>query len=29
MKAGANAIAQIAAIEIPRSEWMDIVNTLA
>jgi hypothetical protein len=29
MKAGANAIAQIAAIEIPRSEWVEIVITLA
>jgi importin subunit beta-1 len=29
MRAGANAIAQIAAIEIPRGEWLEIVNTLA
>lgn len=29
VKAGANAIAQIASIEIPRNEWLDIVNTLA
>ena len=29
LRLGANAIAQIAAIEIPRNEWLDIINTLA
>jgi importin subunit beta-1 len=29
MNAGANAVATIASIEIPRGEWLDIVNTLA
>jgi hypothetical protein len=29
MRAGADAIAQIASIEIPRGEWLDIINTLA
>lgn len=29
MRAGANVIAQIAAIEIVRNEWLDIVNSLA
>jgi hypothetical protein len=29
MRAGANAVAQIAAIEISRGEWLDIINTLA
>jgi importin subunit beta-1 len=29
MRAGANAIATIASIEIPRQEWLDILTTLA
>jgi hypothetical protein len=29
MRAGANVIAQIAAIEISRGEWLGIVNSLA
>jgi importin subunit beta-1 len=29
MRAGANVIAQIAAIEIPRGEWLEIVSSLA
>lgn len=29
MRSGANAIAQIAAIEIARNEWLEIVNALA
>lgn len=29
IRSGANAIAQIASIEIPRKEWLDIVDTLA
>jgi hypothetical protein len=29
MKAGANAIAHIASIEIPRGEWLDILDSLA
>jgi len=29
MKAGANTIAHIASIEIPRGEWEDILDTLA
>ena len=29
VRAGADAIAQIASIEIPRGEWLEIINTLA
>lgn len=29
MRAGANVIAQIAAIEITRGEWLEIINSLA
>lgn len=29
MKAGANVIAHIAVIEVPRKEWMEIVDILA
>ena len=29
VRAGANAIAQIASIEIPRNEWLEIINVLA
>jgi hypothetical protein len=29
VKGGANAIANIASVEIPRGEWLDIVITLA
>lgn len=29
MRAGANTIAQIAAIELARGEWLDLINSLA
>lgn len=29
MRSGANAIAAIASIEIPRDEWLEIINNLA
>jgi hypothetical protein len=29
MKSGANVISHIAAIEIPRNEWLDLVDILA